>query len=185
MPRPDLAVGAGASGANGAYGSPGPGPGARNRRPRRFSRGTRIALITGGILLFLVISTILARYFSVENVERDHEWALMQAEARGDVKGMLAQLPGCRASVSCTATVRADAASLRRRGAVEILSTQSTTNHSLGGSVGETRVAWKVSGRYPVVQCVQVRRSGDFLTGISISLLRVGPRIGSTADCRG
>jgi hypothetical protein len=135
------------------------------------------------VVLFLAISGVLARYFSAENVERDHEWALMQAEARGDVQGMLAQLTGCRASASCLATVRSDAASLRRPGSVEILSTQSTTNHSLAGSVGLTRVAWKVNGRYPVVQCVQVRRSGDFLTGISISLLRVGPRIGSTADC--
>jgi len=177
MSRPDLAVGAGANG--------GPGPGGRNQRPRRFSRGTRIVLITVGVLLFLTISGVLARYLSSENVERDHEWALMQAEARGDVPEMLAQLSGCRANASCVATVRADAASLRRPGAVEILSTQSTTNHSLGGSIGETRVAWKVSGRYPVVQCVRVRRSGDFLTGISVSLLRVGPRIGSTADCRG
>lgn len=179
MSRPDLAVGVGANG------EPGPGPGGRNRRPRRFSRGTRIALITVGVLLFLTISGILARYLSTENVERNHEWALMQAEARGDVREMLAQLSGCRASASCTATVRADASSLRRPGEVEILSTQSTTNHSLGGSVGETRVAWKVSGRYPVVQCVRVRRSGNFLTGITISLLHVGPRIGSTADCRG
>ncbi len=179
MSRPDLAVGAGANGA------PGPGPGGRNQRPRRFSRGTRIVLIAVGVLLFLTISGVLARYLSTENVERDHEWALMQAEARGDVREMLAQLSDCRASPSCVATVRADAASLRRPGAVELLSTQSTTNHSLGGSVGETRVAWKVTGRYPVVQCVQVRRSGDFLTGISVSLLRVGPRIGSTADCRG
>ena len=181
MSRPDLAAGAGANGAP----DPGePGPGGRNRRRRRFSRGTRIVLIAVGVLLFLTISGVLARYLSAENVERDHEWALMQAEARGDAQEMLAQLSGCRASASCVATVRADAASLRRPGAVELLSTQSTTNHSLGGSVGETRVAWKVSGRYPVVQCVQVRRSGDFLTGISVSLLRVGPRIGSTADCR-
>jgi hypothetical protein len=177
MSRPDLAVEAGTNG--------GPGPGGRNRRPRRFSRATRIVLITVGVLVFLTISGVLARYFSAENVERDHEWALMQAEAHGDVPEMLAQLSGCRASASCVATVRADAASLRRAGAVEILSTQSTTNHSLGGSVGETRVAWKVSGRYPVVQCVQVHRSGDFLTGISVALLRVGPRIGATADCRG
>ncbi len=163
----------------------GPGPGGRNQRRRRFSRGTRIVLITVGVLLFLAISGVLARYFSAENVEHDHEWALMQAEARGDVGEMLAQLSGCRVSASCVAIVRADATSLRRPGAVELLSTQSTTNHSLGGSVGETRVAWKVSGRYPVVQCVRVRRSGDFLTGISVSLLRVGPRIGSTADCQG
>ena len=177
MSLPDLAAGAGTNA--------GPGPGGRNRRPRRLSRGTRIVLITAGVLLFLTISGMLARYLSAENVERDHVWALMQAEARGDAREMLAQLSGCRASASCVATVRADATSLRRSGAVELLSTQSTTNHSLGGSVGETRVAWKVSGRYPVVQCVQVRRSGDFLTGISVALLHLGPRIGPTADCRG
>ncbi len=160
-----------------------PGPGRRNRRPRRLSRGARIALIAVGVLLFLAISGVLARYFSSENVERDHEWALMQAEARGDVPGMLVQLAGCRASAACVATVRADAAALRRPGAVEILSVQSTTNHSLTSSVGESRVAWKVAGRYPVVQCVRVRRSGNFLTGISIALLHVGPRIGDTSDC--
>lgn len=161
----------------------GPGPGGRNRRPQRFSRRTRITLITVGVLLFLAISGVLARYFSTENVERDHEWALMQAEARGDAQGMLAQLAGCRARPFCVATVRADAASLRRPGLVEILSVQDPSDHSLTTSVGEARVAWKVSGRYPVVQCVTVGRSGNILTGISISLLGVGPRIGSTADC--
>jgi hypothetical protein len=135
------------------------------------------------VVLFLAISGVLARFFSAENVELDHEVTLLQAEAGGNWRVMLHQLTGCSASPSCAATVRADAATLRRPGSVEILSTQSTTNHSLAGSVGETRVAWKVHGRYPVVQCVRVRRSGNFLTGISISLLRVGPRIGSTADC--
>jgi hypothetical protein len=155
---------------------------AGRRRPRR---AVRMALIAAGALLFLAISGVLARYFSVENVERDHEWALMQAEARGDVRGMLAELSGCGTSPSCVALVRADAAALRRPGAVEILSTQSSTDHSLGGSLGETRVAWKVEGRYPVVQCVLVRRSGNILTGISVSLLRIGPRVGSTSDCLG
>jgi hypothetical protein len=150
---------------------------------RRLPRGTRVALIAAGVLLFLVISGILARYFSAENVERDHEWALMQAEARGDVHGMLAQLSGCGARPSCVAIVRADAASLRQPGSVQILSVQSPTDHSLAGALGEARVAWKVNGRYPVVQCVTVRRSGNILTGISISLLSVGPRIGSAADC--
>ncbi|HXA53668.1 MAG TPA: hypothetical protein VNV37_02225 [Solirubrobacteraceae bacterium] len=183
MSRLDLAVGAGTNGAHVTNGAPGPGPGGRDRRPRRFSRGTRIALIAIGVLLFLAISGVLARYFSAENVEHDHEWALMQAEARGDAQEMLAQLSGCRAHPACGATVRADAASLRRAGSVEILSVQSPTDHSLAGAVGEARVAWKVSGRYPVVQCVRVRRSGNILTGISIALLSVGPRIGSTSDC--
>ena len=134
-------------------------------------------------MLFLAISSVVARFFSAENVERDHEVILLQAQARGDVAGMLAQLPGCAASSSCLATVRSDAARLRRAGAVLILSTQSTTNHSLAGSTGQTRVAWKVDGRLPVVQCVRVRRAGNFLTGISVALLEIGPPIASTADC--
>jgi hypothetical protein len=141
-------------------------------------------VIAVGVLLFLAVSAVLARFFSAENVELDHEVALVRAEARGDARGMLDQLAGsCRAAAACAATVRADAAALRRPGSVLILSTQSTTNHSLTGSTGETRVAWKVNGRYPVVQCVRVKRSGNFLTGISISLLAIGPRIASTADC--
>jgi hypothetical protein len=140
-------------------------------------------MIVVGVMLFFAISGVLARFFAAENVERDHELALLQAQARGDVQGMLDQIAGCRASPSCVVTVRADAARLRRPGIVLILSAQSTTNHSLTGSTGQTRVAWKVSGRYPVVQCVRVRRAGNFLTGISISLLGVGAQIPSTDDC--
>lgn len=154
-----------------------PGRRAWRRRP------LRAVLILVGVVLFLAITSVVARFFAAENVEGDHELLLVQAEAKGDVPGMLAQLSGCAANPSCVAQVRANAAALHRPGAVEILSTQSTTDHSLGGSVGRTRVAWKVSGRYPVVQCVTVRRSGNFLTGISIALDALGPRIGSTADC--
>ncbi len=134
-------------------------------------------------MLFLVISGVAARFFAAENVERDHELILLQAQTAGDVPGMLAQLPGCAASPSCVAIVRSNAARLRRPGPVQILSTQSSTNHSLAGATGQTRVAWKVSGHFPVVQCVQVRRAGNFLTGISVALLRVSAPITSTADC--
>jgi hypothetical protein len=143
----------------------------------------RIALVAIGALLFLAISAVVARFFAAENVERDHELILVQAEARGDVPGMLAQLPGCASRPACVAAVRSDAGRLRRLGTVEVLSTQSSTNHSLMGSTGQTRVAWKVSGQFPVVQCVRVRRSGNFLTGISIALLEIGPQIAGTADC--
>lgn len=134
-------------------------------------------------MLFLGISAILARFFAAENVERDHELILVQAEAKGDVPGMLAQLPGCSSQPVCVATVRSDAQRLRRPGTVQILSTKSSTNHSLTGSTGQARVAWKVSGHFPVVQCVRVRRSGNFLTGISVALLSIGPQIAGTADC--
>jgi hypothetical protein len=136
-----------------------------------------------GVVLFFAVSGVAARFFSAENVERDHELILLQSEAKGDVPGMLAQLPGCAADATCVATVRHDAASLRRPGAVKILSTQSTTDHSLSGSTGETRVAWKAGARFPVVQCVRVKRSGNFLTGISVALARVSAPIAETADC--
>jgi hypothetical protein len=171
------ASGGGIASAEGGY----PGRRALGRRGGR--RPGRVALIVLGVVAFLAVSTVLARFFAAENIERDHELLLFQAEAKGDVAGMLAQLSGCGASARCVAGVRSDAALLRRGGAVQILSTQSSKNHSLTGSVGETRVAWKVSGRYPVVQCVRVRRGGNFLTGISIALVAVSARLPGTADC--
>ena len=103
-----------------------------------------------GVVLFVAVSGVAARFFSAENVERDHELILLQAQAKGDVPGMLAQLPGCAARPSCVATVRRDAARLRRAGTVLILSTQTTTNHSLSSSTGDTRIAWKAGGLFPV-----------------------------------
>jgi hypothetical protein len=135
------------------------------------------------VLLFLAISGVLARYFATENVERNSEATLLQAQAEGNVQGMLAQLAGCQERAACVATVRSDAARLRRPGAVKILSLKSSTNHSLTGSIGQTRLAWAVIGRLPVVQCVLVRRTGNFLTGISVSLLSLSTPIANTAEC--
>jgi hypothetical protein len=143
----------------------------------------RVAVIVLGVLLFLAISGGLARFLSTENVERDDEEALLQAQARGDVNGMLGRLSGCRESPSCAATVRANASSLHRSGAVKILSLKSSTAYSLTGASGKTRLAWTVIGRLPVVQCVEVRRSGSLLTGITVMLLSLSAPIANEADC--
>jgi hypothetical protein len=135
------------------------------------------------VLLFLAISAELARFLSTENAERDDELALIGAEARGDVHGMLAQLQGCRASGACLASVRANASRLRMAGAVKILSLKSSTAYSLTGATGKTRLAWTVIGRLPVVQCVQVGRSGNLLTGITITLLSMSAPISNEGDC--
>ncbi|MGZ6643162.1 MAG: hypothetical protein ACXVFT_15200, partial [Solirubrobacteraceae bacterium] len=78
-------------------------------------------------MLFLAVSGLLARFLSTENVERDDDLALIQAQARGDVNGMLGKLSGCRESPGCVATVKRNAANprLRRAGAVKILSIKS------------------------------------------------------------
>lgn len=146
----------------------------------RFRR--RRLLIAGGVLVFLVVSFLLARWLALENVERDDIVALLAAEARGDAKAMLAQLRGC--DRSCQAIVAGDARRLKRAGTVLILADQSQTAYSLTGAVGETRVAWKASSnRLPVVQCVKVERSGNVLSGLVIRLLAVGAPIPGTADC--
>ena len=145
----------------------------------------RIALIVAGLLLFLAISALLARFLSTENVEREDDLAVLQAQARGDVNGMLARLSGCRERPSCVATVRANASNprLRRSGAVKILQLSSPTAYSLTGARGRTRLAWTVIGKLPVVQCVDVRRSGNALTGIKIELLSLSAPIDNEADC--
>jgi len=140
-------------------------------------------LIVLGVLVFLAISGVLARFLSVENVERDDDLALIEAQVKGDVNGMLARLDGCRTSPECVARVRANAGSLRRAGAVKILSLKSHTAYSLTGSTGKTRLAWTVIGELPVVQCVEVRRSGSFLEGIKVTLLSLSAPIPNEGDC--
>jgi hypothetical protein len=141
------------------------------------------ALIALVVVLFLAISGLLARFFATENVERDDILAVLHAESIGNEQGMLALLSGCAASPTCVAAVKADAASLHRNGSVKILDLTSESNHSLSGSTGPTRVAWTVIGHLPTVQCVTVKRSGNFFTGISVALLSIGRPINSEADC--
>jgi hypothetical protein len=137
------------------------------------------------VVLFLAISGLLARFFSVENVERDDDLALVQAEARGSVAGMLDRLSGCRASPSCVAGVKADASDprVRRAGAVKILQLESKTANSLFGATGKTRLAWTVIGKPPVVQCVDVRRTGNFFEGIDVKLIGLSAPIGNEGLC--
>jgi hypothetical protein len=137
------------------------------------------------VVLFLAISGELARFLSVENAERDDDLALIEAEARGDVSSMLDQLSGCRESPSCVASVRANASNprLRRAGAVKILLLKSPTAYSLTGATGQTRLAWTVIGKLPVVQCVTVRRRGNVLQGITLTLLALSAPIPNEGYC--
>ena len=143
----------------------------------------RAAAIAAALLVFLAVSALLARFLSTENAERSAESGLLQAQARGDANGMLARLHGCPERAACVAAVRANASRLRRPGAVKILSLKSATAYSLSGARGKTRLAWTVIGRLPVVQCVEVRRTGSFLSGITVTLLSISAPIAGEADC--
>ena len=153
--------------------------------PPAIPRHKRIALIAAGVIVFLLISVLLARFLTVENLERDRDLALIQAEARGDAAGMISRLAGCRERPACVAEVKRILANprVRRPGSVKILDLESDTAYSLDGAKGPSRVAWTVIGTLPVVQCVQVRRTGNFLTGIKVSLLRITPPIPNEGEC--
>ena len=164
-------------------GAAGPRAWWRGLDPRK-RRRLRIAALVG-VAFVLVASVVLARYLQTENVERDADLAVIQAQARGDASGMLARLSGCRQRPACLATVRANVANprLRRRGSVKILLVNSDTSYSPFGDTGPSRVAWTVIGKLPVVQCVQVRRTGNFLTGIHVHLLSISRPIPNEDDC--
>jgi hypothetical protein len=147
------------------------------------SRRTRIALAALGVVVFLGASAALARFLTVENRERHELVELLRHQARGDADGMLDRLAGCRADPDCRREVRTNASRLRRPGRVQILNLRSGTSYTLTGATGKTRVAWRVPGRLPVVQCALVRRKGNVVAGLSVTLLRLGPPIGGTADC--
>jgi hypothetical protein len=170
--------------------TPGPPTGAPG--PRAWWRGLdpktrrRLKIWTAAALVLVILaSVVLARFLQAENVERDAEEAVLQAQVRGDAAGMLANLSGCASESWCVARVRANAADsrLRRKGAVKILLINSKTSYSPFGATGSSRVAWTVIGTLPVVQCVNVKRTGNFLTGIHVHLLSISAPIENEGVC--
>ena len=145
------------------------------RRPRR------LLLVLAGVAVFVLISGALARWLTLEGVERDAVTSVLKAETRGNAKAMLAHLDGC--DRRCAAAVRTDARRLRRPGRLLILAYQSATAYALTSKVGKTRVAWKTGTRLPVVQCFTVSRKGNVVSGLTVRLLAVSLPIPGTADC--
>jgi hypothetical protein len=150
---------------------------ARSRR-RLYLVGIVLAL-----LVFLAISAVLARVFSIDGTERTAITLLVKDESAGNRAAMIARINGCDANASCRARVATDAAKLRRSGAVSILQLQPSAGFSLTTTVGTARVAWRAGSSLPVVQCVRVRRAGDALTGFHVELLKLSRRIASDSNC--
>jgi hypothetical protein len=148
------------------------------------SRRTLIPLVAVGVLVFAAVSLLLARYLNTEGQERGAVFALLEAQARGDAHGMLERLDGCAHEPRCVATTRRNAQRLRRAGEVKILAYDSKTAYALGAARGPTRVAWTVIDRgLPVVQCVDVERTGTVLAGRAIRLRRLSPPIDRQGTC--
>jgi len=151
---------------------------------RPVSRRTLIPLIALGVLVFLAISFELARYFNTETQERNAVFVLLKDQARGDAAAVIARLDGCASDPACRATATRNAARLRRSGEVKILAYDSKTAYALGDKQGPTRVAWTViDNGLPVVQCVEVERTGTVLAGRAIRLRRLSPPIDRQGTC--
>ena len=146
-------------------------------------RRVYILAIAGAVVLFLVISALLARVFSANSAEQSAITALVKAEARGDTNAVLDAITGCRAAPGCRRRASDVATALRRAGAVSIIQIQPSTGFSIAGTSGTARVAWNAGGSLPIVQCVRVRRTGNVLSGLHVELLEVSPRITSDAAC--
>jgi hypothetical protein len=147
------------------------------------SRPTRLVLILVGVVVFLAISFALARILSASGAERTAVVHLVTAEAQGDVAGMVRRIDGCAASGACRATAIKNAARLRRSGAVQVLNYAASTGFGIADTRGRARIAWRVPGRAPVVQCVDVHRTGNPITGLSVHLLALSAPIRSDASC--
>lgn len=145
-------------------------------------RVTLVALALG-IMVFLLISAVLARAFSVEGAERSAITLLVKDEAAGNQAAMVASIKGCASSAACRTRVTQDATALRRSGSVSILQLLPSAGFSLTSTVGTARVAWTAGSSLPIVQCVRVRRAGNVLTGLQVELLKLSRRISSGSDC--
>jgi len=142
-----------------------------------------IAIAAAVVLLFLVISAILARVFSANSAEQSAITALVKDEARGDPGAVTGDIAGCQASASCRDRAGQLSASLKRAGAVSVIQLQPSTSFSIVGTEGTARVAWNAGGSLPIVQCIRVRRSGNAISGLKVELLVVSRRIKSDTAC--
>jgi hypothetical protein len=140
-------------------------------------------LIALGLVVFLFISAVLARVFSVDGAERAAITGLVQSEARGNTAAVIGQIHNCQQSPACRQRAAADASSLTRAGSIKILELNPSAGFSLGSTLGTARVAWRAGNALPVVQCVRVRRAGNALSGLHVELLEVSLRIKSDAGC--
>jgi hypothetical protein len=150
-------------------------------RRMRLSRQGRFA-VGFVVILFLAFSALLARALGGAGAERSSVLAVVRAEARGDARAALAEMPPCRKEPACAAVVADTVAKLRRPGEVQILAYDPSVRVALDETIGTGRVAWRVGGSLPIVQCVRARRQGP-VDGAGVELLSISPPIGRESAC--
>lgn len=146
-------------------------------------RPVRILLLALALLAFLAISFALARTLNANGAERSAILSLIEAQARGDADAMIDRIAGCARRPACVGTARDNARELRSPGRVELVRLDASTSFSPAGGDGIARVVWKAPSRTTVVQCVDVHRSGDVLSGLTIELRALSRPIDRESSC--
>lgn len=146
-------------------------------------RRSYLIAIAVAVVLFLIISALLARVFSANSAEQAALTTLVTDEARGDTGAVIGDITGCRTTPACRQRAGENARSLAHPGAVSIIQIQPSTSFSIAGKRGFARVAWSVGGSLPIVQCVRVWRTGNVISGLHVQLHEVSRRIGSESAC--
>jgi hypothetical protein len=144
----------------------------------------RYALVALAVVVFLGISFLVARVLAADSRERSDVADLMRAQAQGDAGSMLRQLTGCAKDPRCAAQARANAARLKRPGAVKLVRFDPSTTFALSPKTATARVVWNTDKALrPVVQCVIVQRTGDVLSGPGVRLRYVSAQRPGTSSC--
>jgi hypothetical protein len=146
-------------------------------------RPARILLVALALVVFLALSLGLARVLSANGAERSAILALLEAQARGDADAMVARIDGCTPRPACVAQARENATRLRSTGRVELVRLDASTSFSPAGGEGVARVVWKTPSRTTVVQCVDVRRGGNAIAGLTIELRALSRPIERESSC--
>lgn len=145
-------------------------------------RGRTVAVLLG-VMLFGAVSFLVARWLTTDGLERGKVERLLEAQARGDADAMAREVDRCYAA--CRARLGRLARRLGKPGEeLRIARYDSDTSRALGEKEGPTRVVWFLGDDLPTVQCVQVRRRGNPVTGPTVTLLRLSAPIGREAPCR-
>lgn len=143
----------------------------------------RRLLIAFGVFVFLGISFMLARALVGAGNERALVLDILRAQARGDAEGVLGLMPRCERDATCAQVTRARTDRLRRPGRVEILNYTPSARAAFTDQTGTGRVAWRTQERrFPVVQCVVIRREGP-VTGGGVEVLSISNPVGLEARC--
>jgi len=148
------------------------------------SRRRRLLLLALAVVVFVLISALLARVLSANGAERAAVIEVLNAQARGDASAVRGLIAHCAAGSPCQAQMSGVVARVRRPGRVLVLGYEASSGFSLGGTSGVARVAWRTDQAVkPVVQCVTVQRTGNPVTGLGIELMALSAPIGNETSC--